>query len=103
MSVVCIEGEMSVYRAAELKPALLEPAMLEPTLGGGVLELDLSAVTEIDSTGLQLLLLARREALARQGGLRVVAQSPAIAEMLALLQLDERLDARECADTGEAG
>ena len=98
MSVVCIEGEMSVYRAAELKPALLEPAM-----GGGVLELDLSAVTEIDSTGLQLLLLARREALARQGGLCVVAQSPAIAEMLALLQLDEHLDAREYADTREAG
>ncbi len=96
MAVVCIEGEMSVYRAAELKPALLGPA-----LAGGLLELDLSAVTEIDSTGLQLLLLARREASARQGGLRVVAQSPAIVEMLALLQLDECLDAHERAGTEE--
>jgi anti-anti-sigma factor len=97
MAVVCIEGEMSVYRAAELKPALLGPA-----LDGGLLELDLSAVTEIDSAGLQLLLLARREVLARDGGLRVVAQSPSIAEMLALLRLNERLDACERTDTAEA-
>ncbi|BFI96478.1 MAG: hypothetical protein RSP_19880 [Rhodanobacter sp.] len=97
MSVVCIEGEMSIYRAAELKSVLLDPA-----LAGGLLELDLSAVTEIDSTGLQLLLLARREVLARQGELRVVAQSPAVAEMLGQLQLDERLGAREHADAVEA-
>ena len=53
-----IVGELTIYRAAELKDALLA----EAALPGG--RLDLGGVTDIDTAGLQLLLLARREAAA---------------------------------------
>jgi anti-sigma B factor antagonist len=52
-----IEGELTVHTAAEHRGPLLE--LLEPE---GELALDLSAVTELDTAGLQLLLLAQREA-----------------------------------------
>lgn len=86
MPMLCIEGEMSVYRAAELKQQLLEQLEMSPQL-----ELDLSAVSEIDTAGLQLLLLARREARARDGDLRIVAQSAAVDDMLILLHMDAGL------------
>ncbi|MCE5233865.1 MAG: STAS domain-containing protein [Mizugakiibacter sp.] len=74
---------MSIYRARELKQTLHAP--LEKT---ATIEVDLSAVTELDTAGLQLLLLAKRSAQARQGDLRIVAHSPAVGEVFALLQLD---------------
>ena len=52
----------------------------------------MSAVDDIATAGLQLLLLARREARQREGGLRIVAQSAAVGDMLALLHLDPALD-----------
>jgi anti-sigma B factor antagonist len=74
-----IEGELTIVRAAELKAALLD--------GPPPTAIDLSGVTEIDSAGLQLLLLARREAQARQGTLALRAPSPAVAELFGLLGL----------------
>ena len=47
-----IQGDMTIYHAAESKPILLR-ALDEAT----DLDIDLSAVSEIDSAGLQLLLL----------------------------------------------
>lgn len=88
MTVVHIEGEMTVYRAAELKPLVLEPLETDAEL-----QLDLSAVSELDTAGLQLLLLARREALAHAGSCRLLAPSQAVAEVLAMLQLDELFSA----------
>lgn len=72
-----IEGEFSVFRAAELKPVLLtQPA---------VTAIDLSAVTEIDTAGLQLLMMARRAAQAEGQALHLVATSPAVDELFTLL------------------
>jgi len=66
-----IEGEMNIYRAGELKK------LLHPTLSHkGVLEVDLSVVTELDTAGLQLLVLAKKSAQARDGSLRLTARSP---------------------------
>ena len=74
-----IEGEFTIFRAAELKPVLLEaPA---PT------EIDLSGVTEIDTAGVQLLMLAKKEALAAQRELRLVGHSPAVLEVFELLNV----------------
>lgn len=80
---LAVEGEMTIYRAAELKPALLEAVRThdEPAL-------DLSAVTEFDSAGLQLLLAARREAGLLGKPLRVTAASPAVRDVFALLGID---------------
>ncbi len=55
-SRLVIEGELTIYTAADSKPKLLA------ALQAPVTEFDLSQVTEIDSAGLQLLLLAKREA-----------------------------------------
>lgn len=79
-----IEGEMTIYRAAELC-AVLQAAL---KAGDGELALDLSAVTEIDSAGVQLLLAAGKSAAAAQRELRLVARSPAVDEALVFLGLE---------------
>lgn len=82
---VRVRGEMSVYRANEIKQLLLDALAQSPTL-----EADLSEVTEFDSAGLQLLLWAQGLATARQGALQIISPSPAVTEVMALLQLDAR-------------
>ena len=77
-----IEGEMTIYRALELKQALL--AGLDES---DALEVDLAAVTELDTSGVQILLLAKRAAHARQRELRLVAHSPQVLEVFDLLNL----------------
>ena len=51
---LCLEGEMSIYRAVELKKTIL--ASLDQA---AILELDLSAVTEMDTAGIQFLMMTR--------------------------------------------
>ena len=80
--VLRIDGEMTIYRAAELKEALLMP--LEHPAG---IEIDLSGVTEIDSAGIQLLLLAKRSSNANQRTLRLIAHSPAVIDAFELFNL----------------
>lgn len=77
-----VETDMTVYTAAAVKDALLA------AVARGESELDLGAVNEIDTAGLQLLLLARREVAARDAALRVVNPSVAVLELLALCRLD---------------
>lgn len=78
-----IVGEMTVYTAAALHKQVL----------AGVGEraatrlLDLSEVTEIDTAGLQILLVARRHASGLGRELQIVDPSPAVSEVLELLQL----------------
>ena len=77
-----IEGEMTIYRAAELKETLVEAIDR-----GAQLEIDLSAVTEVDTAGVQLLVLARKLAQSKQQELRLTAHSPAVLEAIELLNL----------------
>jgi anti-anti-sigma factor len=81
---LAVEGEMTIYRAAELHPMLLEAVRTHDAPA-----LDLSDVTEFDSAGMQLLLVARREAqrLGRQLTLR--GTSPAVRDAFALLGMTE--------------
>ncbi|MBX9937379.1 MAG: STAS domain-containing protein [Burkholderiaceae bacterium] len=78
-----IEGEMSIYRAQELKQLLLEPLQQPHT----TVEVNLSGVTDLDTAGLQLLLLAKRTALQQEGQLRLVGHSPAVLGVFDLLNL----------------
>jgi anti-sigma B factor antagonist len=80
--VLTLEGEMTIYRASELKEALLDPPM-----NCDELELDLSAVSELDSAGLQILLLLKREAESARRRLRLVNHSRAVYEVLELLDM----------------
>lgn len=75
-----IEGEMTIYRAAELKRELL--AALDQA---STLELDLSKVTDIDGAGIQLLILAMRTAREQGVALHTVDHSAAVREVFALL------------------
>jgi anti-anti-sigma factor len=80
--VLRIEGEMSIFRAADLKHALLTALNQGPTL-----EVDLSAVTEFDTAGVQLLMLTKKAAQSGQRELRLAAHSPAVLEVFELLNL----------------
>ena len=77
-----IAGELTIYRAAELKLQLVEQLERHSAL-----DLDLAQVSEIDCAGLQLLLFAQRATQARNGELRFIAPSPVVLEVFALLQL----------------
>ena len=73
---------MTIYRAADLKVSVLEA--LRKTR---VLEIDLSGVTELDTAGLQVLMLAKQAASADQRELRLLQHSPAVVEIFEMLDL----------------
>ena len=81
-----VASDMTIYTAAELLQPLLAAAR-----SGTECAVDLSQVGEIDSAGVQLLLLARREAAAAGARLHVSGASPAVREVLQMLRLDADL------------
>ena len=80
-----IEGELTIYRAAELCEVLKDSLAAVPE--HGTLGLDLGAVSEMDSAGAQLLLATQKSAFATGRSLRVTATSAAADEVLAILRL----------------
>jgi anti-anti-sigma factor len=74
---LALSGAMNVYDAVETKARLLTGLAESPEL-----ELDLSAVEEIDSAGFQLLILAKREANRQGKALRLVSHSAAVRDIL---------------------
>ncbi len=72
-----IEGDMTIYRAAELKQTLMDGLRNHRQL-----EFDLSGVTEMDSAGFQLLMLVKREAQDAGKSVRFVAHSQACIEVI---------------------
>jgi anti-anti-sigma factor len=78
-----IAGEMTIYTAAQLKESLLS-AMADCA----ELEMNLGQVSEIDTAGLQLLALAKREAADKNKPLHFVAHSQAVLDMLDLCNLE---------------
>lgn len=83
---VIVSGEMNIYSAREgfdkLLPLLRESAATS---------LDLGQVTEFDSSGLQLLLMASREAEAAGKKFQIRPVSAPVLEALELLQCEELL------------
>ena len=79
---IAIDGEMTIYRAADLKLLLLES--LRKTQ---VLEVELSGVTELDTAGLQVLMMTKQTARADQRVLRLMRHSPAVVEIFEMLDL----------------
>ena len=78
-NTLCIEGELTIFRAMELKPAVLPTPPLT--------EIDLSGVTDLDTAGVQLLMLAKKTAVAEGRELRMVGHSPAVLEVFELLNV----------------
>lgn len=77
-----IEGDMTVYTAADLKPLVLAAL----TAGGDETLLDLSQVGEFDSAGLQVLLAALNHSAAAGRPMSVVAASRAVLDVLELFR-----------------
>ena len=77
-----LEGEMTIFTATDIKERLLAPLPHCRQV-----DVDLSRVSEMDSAGLQLMLLAKREATAQGKDIRFVAHSPAVLDVLELCQL----------------
>lgn len=78
-NILHIEGELTIFRAMELKPALLPTPPLDA--------IDLSGVTDIDTAGIQLLMLAKKSALAENRELRLIGHSTAVIEVFELLNV----------------
>lgn len=79
---IAIDGELTIYRAADLKVTVLEALRKSR-----VLEVDLSGVTELDTAGLQVLMLAKNTAAADKRELRLLNHSPAVVEIVEMLNL----------------
>ena len=77
-----LDGELTIYRAAELKLLLIDA--LQNT---NELEIDLSGVTELDTAGTQILMLAKRMAQSMQRELRITGHSAVVLEVLELFNL----------------
>ena len=72
-----VQGSMTIYEAAADKPALLG-ALGEAT----EMEIDLSSVVEMDTAGLQLLILVKRESLRAGKPVRLTGHSEASLDVL---------------------
>lgn len=77
-----IEDELSIYTASAVTATLCEAIAAHDRIA-----IDLSGVTEIDTAGLQILLVARKEALLRHRELSFVGQSRVVLEGLHLMNL----------------
>lgn len=82
-----LTGEATIYRAADLKNELME--LLD---SASPIRIDLSGVPEIDSSGIQLLLAAKKAAAAQGKTLQFLAPSAGIRSVAALLGLEAQLD-----------
>ncbi|MFC4307642.1 STAS domain-containing protein [Steroidobacter flavus] len=80
MSELRVDGEMTIYRATEVAQTLFDAVRAQT----GDVGLDMSDVTEFDTAGLQLVLMARRMVEASGNRLEVVQPSECVLEVLKL-------------------
>ena len=78
-----IRGEFTIFTAAALKDRLVETL----DSNSNDLEIDLAEVTEIDTAGLQLMVMAKREAATRGKTLRFAHHSAPVLDLLDLCDL----------------
>jgi anti-anti-sigma factor len=85
--IIHIRGELTIYSAASLKPGLF--AAWDPDVAE--CRVDVSQVSEVDTSGLQLLLMLRRVCTAASRNFELLNPSDACREVLELLHLDPLL------------
>jgi len=91
-----VSGEMTIYHAEAMKAGVLGALMGEARVSA----IDLSAVSEFDTSGLQVLLVARRLGEDRGTPLKLVNASSAVEETARLLGMGAGFDVAPTA--GEA-
>lgn len=85
LTVVVAAGEIDIYSAPQLKETLY--SAITGDLRG--LLLDMSAVTFIDSTGLAVLVDARKRAQAIEANMALVIQDPNVRKVFEITALDQ--------------
>jgi anti-sigma B factor antagonist len=78
------EGEMTIYQAAEFMDMLLDGIRGE---NEQEIEINLSGVTEMDTAGFQLLVMAKSEAVNRNKTLRLVSHGAVTLEIMDLYNM----------------
>lgn len=81
-----IEGDMTIYTAGEIKDKLLQKLA-----GCEAMELDLSQVTELDTSGFQVLALLKREAELREKELQLKGHGHIVQDVFALFHVTDQL------------
>lgn len=79
---VKVEGEMTIYHVQDIKQGLMQ--CLHDC---AEMEVSLAGVSEMDTAGFQLLVLAKREASQLGRSLRLVEHSPATLEVMDLFNM----------------
>lgn len=82
--VIRIRGEMTIYSATAVSDGLFAAIEGEP-----LVSIDLSGVSEVDTTGVQILLMAQRSCASRDVSFATVNSSDAMREALGLLRLGD--------------
>jgi len=77
-----IEEELTIYTASVVGATIRDAMASHDSVA-----IDLTGVTEIDTAGLQLLLVAKKEALLRQRLVKFIGHNRVIAECLLLVNL----------------
>lgn len=80
--VLALKTDLTIYFALELKSVLLAAVRSTP-----VLTLDLSALNEIDSSGIQLLVLMKREAVRLGHQVRLQGATEPVTQLIAFYAL----------------
>lgn len=91
-----LSGEMTIYNAKMFKDELTKIVEELPQQ----IVLDLSQVSEIDTSGLQLLLMTRRKAAQKNKALQLVALSTAVIDAISLYNLNMLNENLEAANGG---
>jgi anti-sigma B factor antagonist len=81
-----LAGELTIYTAAQCKDRLIESLGMAASA-----ELDLSAVSDIDTAGIQVLLVARRHAQSLGKNVRLTALSQPVLQLVDLYNLGAAL------------
>lgn len=85
-ALVAVRGELSIFHAARLRDELFEALSGHPEL-----DIDLGEVEDCDSSGIQLLLMLKREARRQDKRLALFNHAPCIADVIELLNLGTEL------------
>lgn len=88
VTIVELRGEVTIYDAPSLRSRLLDILS-----SADAIEVDTSAVTEIDSSAFQLLYAAERHATQLGKPMQIGARSEAVAALFALYRADEHFGA----------
>lgn len=78
-----LDGPMTIYRVGEIKAQLVNALATS-----SILEIDLSHVSEMDTAGFQLLVMAKRESQRVGHTLRIVAHSQPVRDVIDFYNMD---------------